>query len=299
MRWSGTRRNSLLAGDDMNVVRTIADVRHAVREARARSDDRFGAHDGRFHAGHLSLLRAARADRLRRRALFVNPVQFNDPADLAAYPRDEARDAAMAAAEGVDVLFAPTADTVFPDGFATRVTVARLSEPLCGSLRGPEHFQGVATVVTKLFNIVTPDAAFFGQKDAQQTMIVRRLVRDLDLPVHVEVCPTVRESDGLAMSSRNVRLGAEERVQALALRHGLDVAEAAIRSGGRDGTRIAELARAAMRDRGVEAEYFEIVSTGSLRPVTPLIGEILIAVAAHVGSVRLIDNVLLRVPPPG
>ena len=285
----------------MNVVRTIADVRHAVREARARGAT-IGLVPtmGAFHAGHLSLLRAARAQTgFVVVSLFVNPVQFNDPADLAAYPRDEARDAAMAAAEGVDVLFAPTADTVFPDGFATRVTVARLSEPLCGSLRGPEHFQGVATVVTKLFNIVTPDAAFFGQKDAQQTMIVRRLVSDLDLPVHVEVCPTVRESDGLAMSSRNVRLGAEERVQALALRHGLDVAEAAIRSGGRDGTRIAELARAAMRDRGVEAEYFEIVSTGSLRPVTPLIGEILIAVAAHVGSVRLIDNVLLRVPPPG
>src|SRR5207245_1816847 len=131
------------------------------------------------------------------------------------YPRDEARDAATAEREGIDVLFTPGADEVYPDGFATIVTVAGLSEPLCGRFRGPAHFRGVATVVTKLFNIVTPDAAFFGQKDAQQATIIRRLVRDLDLPIRVEVSPTVREADGLALSSRNVRLGPDDRRRAL------------------------------------------------------------------------------------
>jgi len=283
----------------MIVVRTIADARHAVREARARGATvGLVPTMGAFHAGHLSLMRAARMHTgFVIVSLFVNPAQFNDPTDLAAYPRDEARDAAMAAAEGVDVLFAPTADAMYPDGFATAVTVAGLNEPLCGVFRGPEHFQGVATVVTKLFNIATPDVAFLGQKDAQQAVIVRRLVRDLDLPVRVEVCPTVRESDGLAMSSRNVRLGTQERVRALALQCGLRVATAAIENGARDGTHIAELARAAMHDRGVEAEYVELVSAEHLRPVTPLAGEILVAVAAHVGSVRLIDNVVIRVPP--
>jgi pantoate--beta-alanine ligase len=283
----------------MIVVRTIADVRRAVRETRARGATvGLVPTMGAFHAGHLSLMRAARMQTgFVIVSLFVNPAQFNDPTDLAAYPRDEARDAAMAAAEGVDVLFAPTADAIYPAGFATAVMVALLNEPLCGAFRGPEHFQGVATVVTKLFNIVTPDVAFFGQKDAQQAVIVRRLVRDLDLPVRVEVCPTVRESDGLAMSSRNVRLGTQERVRALALQYGLQVATAAIENGARDGTRIAELARTAMHDRGVEAEYVELVSAEHLRPMTPLAGEILVAVAAHVGSVRLIDNVVIRVPP--
>jgi len=284
----------------MIIVRTIADVRAAVREAWTREATiGFVPTMGAFHAGHLSLVRAARARTgFVVVSVFVNPAQFNDPADLAAYPRDESRDAAMAAAEGADLFFAPTADEVYPDGFATTVTVAGLTEPLCGAFRGPEHFQGVATVVTKLFNIVTPDAAFVGQKDAQQAMVVRRLVRDLDLPVRVEVCPTVRESDGLAMSSRNARLDAQERARALALRHGLQAATAAIENGGRDGMRIAELARTVMRDRGVEAEYVELVSTESLHRVTPLAGEILIAVAAHVGSVRLIDNVIVLVPPP-
>ena len=156
----------------------------------------------------------------------------------------------------------------------------------------------MATVVTKLFNIVAPDVAYFGQKDAQQAMIVRRLVRDLDLAVRVDVCPTVRESDGLAMSSRNVRLGTADRARALALRQGLAAAEDAIAQGARDGARVADLGRAVMRDRGVEAEYLEVVSAETLRPVTPLAGEILIAVAAQVGPVRLIDNVMIRVPLP-
>ena len=217
----------------MKIVRTIAEVRHAVREAGARGATiGFVPTMGAFHDGHLSLMRTARAQTgFVVVSVFVNPSQFNDPADLAAYPRDEARDAGMAAAEGVDRFFAPDAREVYPEGFSTAVSVAGLSEPLCGKYRGPEHFRGVATVVAKLLNIVTPDVAYFGQKDAQQAVIVRRLVRDLDLAVRVEVCPTVRESDGLAMSSRNARLGAADRSRALALRQGLAAAEAAIARG--------------------------------------------------------------------
>jgi pantoate--beta-alanine ligase len=284
----------------MNAAHTIGDMRRAARHARERGET-IGLVPtmGAFHGGHVSLMRAARAQTdFVVVSLFVNPAQFDDPSDLSAYPRDAARDTEMAEAEDVDVLFAPAADDMYPDGFATGVTVAGLSEPLCGEFRGPAHFRGVATVVTKLFNIVTPDAAFFGQKDAQQAIIVRRLVRDLDLPIRVEVCPTVREPDGLAMSSRNQRLSSDDRRRALALKLGLDLAESAISSGARDGAFVAESARAAMRARGVEPEYLEIVSAETLRPVTPLRGEILVAVAAHVGPVRLIDNVLVHVPLP-
>ena len=282
----------------MKVVRTVADVRLSVREARARGATiGFVPTMGAFHAGHLSLMRSARARTdFVVVSVFVNPAQFNDPADLAAYPRDESRDERMAETEGVDLFFAPEVGEVYPDGFATSVTVAGLSAPLCGASRGPEHFRGVATVVTKLLNIVAPDQAFFGQKDAQQALIVRRLVRDLDLAIRVEVCPTVRESDGLAMSSRNARLGPADRSRALALRHGLAVAQEAVEGGARDGARVAELARGAMRERGVDAEYFEIVSADDLKTPAPLAGEILIAVAAQVGPVRLIDNVLMQVP---
>ena len=283
----------------MNAVHTIDEMRHAVRGARDRGAT-IGLVPtmGAFHGGHLSLMRRARAQTgFVVVSLFVNPAQFENPADLTAYPRDEARDASMAEREGVDVLFAPVAAEMYPEGFATTVTVAGLSEPLCGRFRGPAHFRGVATVVAKLFHIVTLDAAFFGQKDAQQATIIRRLVRDLDFPVRVEVSPTVREADGLAMSCRNARLGPDDRRRALALKHGLDLAAAEIARGARDGERVTESARAAMRQRGVDPEYFEIVSAETLRPVTPLAGEILVAVAAHVGPVRLIDNVLVQVPP--
>lgn len=283
----------------MITLRAISDVRAAVGAARAqRKTVGFVPTMGAFHDGHLSLMRRA-----RERcgfvivSLFVNPTQFNDPADLAAYPRDEAGDAVMAAAEGVDLLFAPDARDLYPDGFTTSVVVAGLADVLDGVFRGPSHFRGVTTVVTKLFNIVAPDVAFFGQKDAQQAMIIRRLTRDLDLPIRIEVCPTVRESDGLAMSSRNVRLTAADRVRALALRQALAVAESAIASGNRDGAGIAEAARATMRERGVEPEYFELVSAETLRPVQPLSGTVLVAVAAHVGPVRLIDNVVVTIPP--
>jgi pantoate--beta-alanine ligase len=283
--------------DAMRIVRTARETRDAVRGARgAGLLVGFVPTMGALHDGHLSLLRRARSDcGFVVISVFVNPTQFNDPADLAAYPRDEARDAAMAREVGTDLFFAPVPAEIYPDGFATEVSVARLSEPLEGVMRGASHFRGVATVVAKLFNIVAPDVAYFGQKDAQQAVIIRRLARDLDFPVRVDVCPTVREPDGLAMSSRNVRLGASDRTRALALRRGLDAAETAIAAGERDAAKVRRAGRNAMRALDVDPEYFELVSADALRPVSVVEGEVLIAVAARVGPVRLIDNALVRV----
>ena len=203
----------------MKFIRTIAEMQAHSRGARA-AGRAIGLVPtmGAFHGGHESLVRAARAasDELVV-SLFVNPAQFNDPRDLAAYPRDEQRDAAIAERLGVDVLFAPPAEAVYPAGFATTVSVPGLSDVLEGAKRGPGHFAGVSTVVAKLFNMVAPDVAYFGQKDAQQVAVIRRMARDLDFAVRIEVLPTIREADGLAMSSRNVRLSSEERLRAAGL----------------------------------------------------------------------------------
>jgi len=250
---------------------------------------------GAFHAGHHALMRAARAacDEVVV-SLFVNPAQFDEAGDLAAYPREEARDAAEAEALGVDVLFAPSAEEVYPAGFATSVRVEGLSDVLEGAERGPGHFAGVCTVVTKLFNVVAPDVAFFGQKDAQQVAVLRRMVADLDLPVALEIVPTVREPDGLALSSRNVRLGAAERERAVALSRALGAAEAAIGGGERDAARLREAALAAMTAQGVEPEYLALVDPDSFQPVHTVNGRVLVAVAARVGRTRLIDNALVQ-----
>jgi pantoate--beta-alanine ligase len=279
----------------MRVVRVAHEVRDAVRAARAEGRRvGFVPTMGALHEGHLSLLRRARDDcGYVVISVFVNPTQFNDPADLAGYPRNEDADASMARDVGVDLFFAPSASQMYPPGFATSVTVDALSAPMEGAIRGPAHFRGVATVVTKLFNIVAPDVAYFGQKDAQQALIVRRLARDLDLPLRIEVCPTVREADGLAMSSRNVRLGSTDRARAIALRRGLDAAEASIARGERNAVAVAGTGRQAMRAHGVDPEYFEVVSAETLEPLDVLTGDVLIAVAARVGPVRLIDNVVL------
>ena len=190
-------------------------------------------------------------------SLFVNPAQFAPGEDFDAYPRDEERDAALAEAEGVDLLFAPPVEEVYPDGFATTVTVGDLTETLEGdeAQRGPEHFEGVTTVVTKLFNMVGPDVAYFGQKDAQQALVIRKLVRDLDIPVRIEVCPTIRDRDGLALSSRNAYLSPEERERALALSRALRAAEAAVASGDRDAAAVVAAARAELDRAGVEPDY--------------------------------------------
>jgi pantoate--beta-alanine ligase len=280
----------------MRTVRTVADLRAALRDAR-RAERTIGLVPtmGALHEGHLSLVRAARAENdVVVVSLFVNPTQFNEAADLDAYPRDEARDAGAAAAEGADLLFAPSAAEVYPPGFATTIRVAGLTEHLEGEHRGVAHFEGVATVVCKLLNMAQPDVAYFGQKDAQQAAVIRRLVRDLDIPVRIAVEPTVREPDGLALSSRNVHLKGADRERALALRRALDAAAETVAAGERDPHAIERAGRAAMARLGVEAEYVALVRPDDLRPVERIDGDVLVAVAARVGPTRLIDNTILH-----
>ena len=280
----------------MKILRTVAELRDAARVARS-DGTRVGLVPtmGAFHDGHLSLMRRAHhASGFVVVSLFVNPTQFNDPADLTRYPRDEARDAELARSAGVDVLFAPDVAEVYPDGFATFVEVAGLSLPLEGAMRGAGHFRGVATVVTKLLNMAQPDDAYFGQKDAQQALIIRRLVRDLDIPVRIEICPTVREPDGLAMSSRNVRLDPDARRRAPALAHALRAVEAAVAEGQHDAALALAAGDAFLAEAGITPEYFAAVSADSLEPVERIAGETLVAIAARFGEVRLIDNVLVH-----
>ena len=284
----------------MIILRTVAELRVAVAVARRRGE-RIGLVPtmGAFHEGHLTLMRRA-----RERcgfvvvSLFVNPTQFNDAGDLARYPRDEAHDAELAASTGVDVLFAPTVAEVYPAGFSSVVDVQGVSAPLEGVARGPEHFRGVATVVTKLFNMAQPDDAFFGQKDAQQALLVRHMVRDLDFLVRIEVCQTVRETDGLAMSSRNAMLTPEARERAPVLHQALAMVASLVEQGACIDDAIAR-GRALLAERGVEPEYFAAVSTDTLEHVHAVRGETLVALAARFGAVRLIDNVLLYPPESG
>ncbi len=283
----------------MRTLRTVAEVRTALRPAR-REERTIALVPtmGALHAGHLALVERARGecDEVVV-SLFVNPTQFGDPDDLATYPRDEDRDAVLAAEAGADLLFAPGAGELYPPGFATHVALeGPLVETLEGAHRGPEHFRGVATVVTKLLNVVQPDVAFFGQKDAQQTIAVRRLVADLNLPVRVDVAPTVREEDGLALSSRNVRLAPADRERALALPAALAAAADAHASGERDVAALGSKARAAMATFGVDPEYLALVDPESLAPVDPAEEQVLVVVAATVGGVRLIDNQLIANP---
>jgi len=253
---------------------------------------------GAFHEGHLALMRRAGEHcGLVIVSLFVNPAQFDEASDLDRYQRDETRDATLAAGAGAHVLFVPSVREVYPDGFSTTVEVAGLSTPLEGVVRGSAHFRGVATVVAKLLNMAQPDDAFFGQKDAQQALLVRRMVRDLDLPVRIEVCPTIRERDGLAMSSRNVLLNAEDRVRAPALHAALLRIEARVAAGERDVAPLVADATALLTGQGIVPEYLAIVSTDSLAPVSRVDGDVLVAIAARFGTVRLIDNVILSTMP--
>ncbi len=237
---------------------------------------------GAFHAGHASLIEAARrgTDHVVV-SLFVNPAQFNDPRDLEAYPRDEGRDAERAEQLGADVLFAPSPDVVYPPGFATTVRVDGLSDDFEGAQRGPDHFAGVCTVVAKLFNMVRPDVAYFGQKDAQQVAVLKRMVRDLDFPLELRVQPTVRDADGLALSSRNVQLSPEHRQKALGL-------NAALRAAAESGMEAGE---AELAEYGIDAEYFAAVD-----PETFTEPGNLIVIAATIGNTRLIDNVKAATP---
>jgi pantoate--beta-alanine ligase len=277
----------------VRTLRTVSEVRTALRGPR-REERSVGLVPtmGALHDGHLALIRRAREETDEVVvSLFVNPAQFTEAADLEAYPRDEVRDAALAADAGADLLFAPPPEEVYPPGFATEVRVqGPLVETLEGAHRGAAHFHGVTTVVTKLLSIVGPDVVYFGQKDAQQVLVVRRLVADLDLPVRVETVPTVREPDGLALSSRNAHLRGPDRERALALRRGLDAAVAAHAAGEHDAGRVRAAARQAMTDLGVEPEYLELVDPETLAPVATVAGPVLVAVAARLGGTRLIDN---------
>jgi pantoate--beta-alanine ligase len=252
---------------------------------------------GYLHDGHLSLLRAARAEcDVVVMSLFVNPTQFGPGEDLDRYPRDEQRDLRLAAEAGADFVYAPPAEAVYPDGFATYVEVeGGLTEVLDGdpARRGSEHFRGVTTVVAKLFNSVGPEVAYFGQKDAQQVAVIRRMVRDLDFPLRIEVLPTVREPDGLAMSSRNAYLEAEDRARATALSRALTIAESSAPTQGL--AAALQAAEAELSAAGIEPEYLEARDAEDLSPVTELGNQpVLIAIAARVGGARLIDNVLIE-----
>lgn len=283
----------------MRVARSKVELREALEPAR-RQKRTIGLVPtmGYLHEGHLSLLRAA-----RRRcevvvmSLFVNPSQFEPGEDLESYPCDEAHDRELAEQEGVDVIYAPPVEEVYPEGFATGVEVGgSLTEVLCGapSQRGTSHFRGVTTVVAKLLNSVAPDVAYMGQKDAQQAIVIRRMVRDLDFPVQIEVLPTVREPDGLAMSSRNAYLSLDERRRAAALIRALRAAEA-VAASGETRTQVAlEAARAELHRVGIEPEYLEARDAEDLALVESLNARpVLVAVAARVGQARLIDNLVI------
>jgi pantoate--beta-alanine ligase len=279
----------------MSTLRTVQELRDALAPAR-RQGRTIGLVPtmGALHDGHLALIRRARETcDLVVVSLFVNPAQFNERADLERYPRSEQRDRELAEAAGADVLFVPTVEEVYPAGFATSVEVLGVSERLEGAARGSEHFRGVATVVTKLLCMAQPDVAFFGQKDAQQLVVIRRLVCDLNLPVRIEALATVREPDGLAMSSRNALLSAEDRARALALPRALDAARELAARGERSADVLLAAARAAMAPYRVEPEYLALVDPATFEPLAELEDQALLALAARLGEVRLIDNTTL------
>lgn len=279
----------------MRLVTTVDELREAIRSAR-QAGKRIGFVPtmGYLHAGHRTLMTTARAETdFVVVSIFVNPMQFGPNEDLGRYPRDLERDTALCASVPVDLLFHPDVAEVYPEGFQTKVMIGGLTEVLCGASR-PGHFDGVATVVTKLFNLVQPDVAYFGQKDAQQVAVIQRLVRDLNLPIDIRPVPIVRDADGLALSSRNTYLSPAEREAALVLSRTLLWAQAQVKAGERD---LAAL-RAAMGAR-IEAEplaridYVEIVDPLTLQPVERLAGQALAALAVRIGATRLIDNLLL------
>jgi pantoate--beta-alanine ligase len=293
----------------MKICPTIAEVRAASRAARA-SGKRLGLVPtmGALHEGHLSLVRAAKAQcNAVAVSIFVNPKQFSPTEDLSKYPRQFDRDRQLLEKENVDILFAPSVEEIYPPGRAsygevvdndsTWVWVEGLSERLDGRSR-PGHFRGVTTIVAKLFHIIEPDAAFFGQKDAAQLAIIRRMVRDLNFPVEIVGCPIVREPDGLAMSSRNVYLNREERARALVLHRALEQ----VRQNFEAGERVAAYLLAAAKEifavqPDVVLDYCEIADPDTLNPVAQISRKALVAVAAYVGTTRLIDNLVLQLEP--
>jgi pantoate--beta-alanine ligase len=279
----------------MKICHTIEEMRTACRAARS-GGPRLGFVPtmGALHEGHVSLVRAAKAScDLVTASIFVNPTQFGPNEDLAKYPRTFDRDRDLLEKEGVDLLFAPSTEEMYPAGATTWVTVEGLSGKLDGRSR-PGHFRGVTTIVAKLFHIVEPDAAFFGQKDAGQVAVIRRMVGDLNLPVDIVACPIVREADGLAMSSRNAYLDPQQREQALVLHRALLRIKKAWEAGERDAKKLLAAGREEITaENSVRLDYLEIVAPDTLEPVDAPSSGALVAVAAFVGPTRLIDNILL------
>jgi len=279
----------------MKICNTIEDMRVACRALR-RDGRRLGFVPtmGALHEGHLSLVRAAKVscDAVAA-SIFVNPLQFGPTEDLGKYPRSFDRDCALLEKEGVELLFAPSVEEMYPGGAITWVEVEGLSDKLDGRSR-PGHFRGVSTVVAKLFHIVEPDAAYFGQKDAAQVAIIRTMVRELNFPVAIVACPIVREADGLAMSSRNAYLDAKERKEALVLHHSLLVVKKLWEDGERDAAKLVTAGRKIIAsEKSVRVDYFEMVDAESLDSVVDTANGGLVAVAAFVGATRLIDNIVL------
>ena len=277
----------------MNILRSVADMKAFSRERRA-AGAMIGLVPtmGYLHEGHLSLVRGCRANAdVTVVSVFVNPAQFGPKEDLRSYPRDLRRDVEVLEREGVDVVFTPPEDEVYPPGYRTFVEVHGLQDRLCGQSR-PGHFRGVCTVVLKLFNIVRPDVAFFGWKDAQQLIILQRMARDLNLDVRVEGLPLIRDVDGLALSSRNSYLSAQERRAALVLSKGLREAEAMAGAGEKSAQAvIAKVIDTIGKEPLARIDYVEIVSLGDLAPLERIEGEALIVLAVFIGKTRLIDNI--------
>ncbi len=250
---------------------------------------------GFLHEGHLSLVRRARQENdIVVTSCFVNPIQFGPSEDLQQYPRDIEGDTAKLLKEDVDILFLPDSSSMYPEGFSTYIDVEGISRKLCGAFR-PDHFKGVATIVAKLFHIVRPKRAYFGQKDFQQTVVIKRVVKDLDMDVAVIVCPTIRESDGLAMSSRNAYLGEKERAASGIIFKCLSKAETLIRSGTREPGSLNEFMRNILSGEPVVSgvDYAGVYDPVTLNEVTEISGEVLLAAAVRIGSTRLIDNILV------
>jgi len=249
---------------------------------------------GFLHEGHLSLIRRAKKDTDRVVvSIFVNPMQFGPKEDLKKYPRDLNRDLRLCRKEGVDIVFIPNAKTIYANGFSTYVDVGNLTETLCGASR-PGHFKGVATVVAKLFNIVQPDIAYFGQKDAQQAIVIKKMVEDLNMTIKIKVMPIIREKDGLAMSSRNLYLSPQERKQAPSLYRSLKLAKSLYRNGERNSKNIKKSMRnEILKHPHVKIDYVSIVDMKKLKPLNRISNKVLVAVAAKIGKTRLIDNTIL------
>ena len=279
----------------MQIAKTIAEVRASVAQARA-AGQRIGLVPtmGALHVGHVSLIEAAAAQcDFVVVTIFVNPTQFGPNEDLEKYPRPFEQDVALCEAHGAAVVFAPTPEEMYPRENLSWVTVEKITEPLCGRSR-PIHFRGVTTVCTKLFNIVRPDVAFFGQKDAQQATVIRRMVADLNMPLEIVVCPTVREANGLAVSSRNRYLSDQERREATVIYRALEKCRTLIEAGATDAQEITRQMRAVLAEvPAFEIEYISLVDTETLADISEVRGQVLAAIAGRLGPARLIDNMLV------